>query len=83
MFHFNLYQISWTYCNTTIILDDLNHKLNPLITITNILLAHKTIIFCEITLNLTLSLSLLNIPHKTRARFFTTSAMPLARIFRS
>ena len=57
MFHFNLYQISWTYYNTTMILDDLNHKLNPLITITNILLAHETIIVCEIALNLSLSLS--------------------------
>ena len=57
MFHFILYQISWTYYNTTIILDDLNHKLNPLITITDILLAHETIIVCEIALNLSLSLS--------------------------
>ena len=31
MFDLNLYQMSWIY-----LIDDLSHKLNPLITITNI-----------------------------------------------
>ena len=35
--------------------DDLNHKRNPLITITKMSLTHVTIIFGETTLNLSLS----------------------------
>ena len=37
------------------LLDDLNHKRNPLITITKISLNHVTIIFGETALNLSLS----------------------------